>query len=305
MNIHVENQVAQTSVKKIERIHKPTPEEFKQVTRSYTQPIIITEKIAEWKAFDLWSIDYLNSVVGNKEINVNVSKNKIFTFDPETEDTFPSTKMQFTDFTNWILNGRKSDQYYYLQQHPIESSFPELFPDIETPDYINKNLLMVSNLWMGTGGNTTPLHWDAAKNLLSQVRGRKRILLFEPKQTAFLYPFSVHSKTPHMSHVNIDKPDLDKFPKFQNAKSMECVLEPGEMLFIPAFWWHQVYSLDQINIAVNFWWQANLKDYLTPQAKQILIQRPKFFWAIILQRTNPYWKLIKDFVVRISNKKIV
>ncbi|KYC42615.1 hypothetical protein WA1_15550 [Scytonema hofmannii PCC 7110] len=292
MKLHVENQVIQTSVKKIERIYQPTQEQFKQATRSYTQPIIITGKIAEWKAFDLWSIDYLNSVVGNKEVKISISKNKIFTFAPENDFILPSIQMPFTDFTNWILHEKKADHYYYLYQTPIESSFPELFPDIEIPEYVNKNLIMVSNLWIGTGGNTTPLHWDSAKNLLSQVRGRKRILLFEPKQTAFLYPFSVHSKTPHMSHLNIDKPDLDKFPKFQNAKSIECTLEPGEMLFIPAFWWHQVYSLDQINIAINFWWQANLKDYLTPQARRILIQNPKQVWYIL-----------KDFAKKLYEKK--
>ena len=305
MNIAVENKLAQTSGKKIERINKPTPEEFKRATHSYTQPVIITGKIADWKAFSLWSIDYLNTVVGDKEFNVNVSKNKIFTFDPETEDTFPSTKMQFTDFTDWILQEKKADQYYYLQQHPIETFFPELFPDIEIPDYFNKKLFMLANLWIGTGGNTTPLHWDGAQNLLCQVRGRKRVLLFEPKQTPFLYPYSVDSKTPHMSHLNIDKPDLEKFPKFQKAKYIEYILEPGEMLFIPTFWWHQVYSLEQVNIAVNFWWVANLKDYLTPQGRKFAIEKPKFFWGILLQRPNWFWKILKDFTERISNKKSV
>ncbi|MFL9458794.1 cupin-like domain-containing protein [Tolypothrix bouteillei VB521301_2] len=303
MNIHVENQVAQNSVNKIERIHNPTPEEFKRATLSYRQPVIVTGKIAEWKAFSLWSIDYLNKVVGNKEINVNISKNKIFTFDPETEDTFPSTKMQFTEFTDWINQEKKDEQYYYLQQQPIEISFPELFPDVEIPNYLNKNFFMIANLWIGTGGNTTPLHWDAARNLLSQVRGRKKILLFEPKQAAFLYPFPAHSKTPHMSYLNIDKPDFDKFPKFQKAKYIECLLEPGEMLFIPAFWWHHVYSLDRVNIAVNFWWQANLKDYFAPQARRILVQRPQILWAVLLQQSNWFLKIFKDFTGQIFYKK--
>jgi len=285
MNNSVKNKFAQPSVNKIERIHKPTPEEFKHITRSYRQPVIVTGKIAEWKAFASWSIDYLNTVVGNKEVNVNVSKNKIFTLDPETEVACPYIKMQFTDFTDWIIQEKKDDQYYYLQQNPIEAFFPELLPDIEIPDYVDKKLFMVTNLWIGTGGNVTPLHWDSAQNLLSQVRGRKRVVLFEPKQTSFLYPFSVYSTMPHLSHINIEKPDINKFPKFKKAKGIECMLEPGEMLFIPAFWWHQVHSLEQLNIAINFWWKANIKDYFTAPARRFLIRRPKLFWSVVLQKT--------------------
>ncbi|MEN2383867.1 MAG: cupin-like domain-containing protein [Gloeotrichia echinulata DEX184] len=83
MNVSGENNFDQTSVNQVERIHKVTPEEFKRKIVSSRQPVIITGKIASWKASSLWSVDYLNTVVGNKEINVHVSKNQIFTYDPE------------------------------------------------------------------------------------------------------------------------------------------------------------------------------------------------------------------------------
>ncbi|QSJ20131.1 cupin-like domain-containing protein [Nostoc sp. UHCC 0702] len=290
MNITVENKLAQTSGKKIERLHKPTPEEFKRATHSYSQPVIITGKIAEWKAFFLWSIDYLNTVVGDKEIIASVSQNKVFGYD-QGESSYPNIKMLFREFTDWIVQGKKGDQSYYLQQHTIDIFFPELYPDIETPDYIPKKLLAQSNLWIGTGDNITPLHWDAAQNLLCQVRGRKRVLLFEPKQTPFLYPASVHSKTPHISHLNsIDKPDFEKFPKFQKAKYTECLLEQGEMLFIPTYWWHQVYSLDQLNIAANFWWYGNFQHYLAPQGRRFLLQRPIMFWYLFKELARALWR---------------
>jgi hypothetical protein len=28
---------------------------------------------------------------------------------------------------------------------------------------------------------------------------------------------------------------------------------PGELLYIPRFWWHQVRSLD-FSVSVNYWW---------------------------------------------------
>ena len=278
MNATAENQPIETAINQIERIHQPTPEEFQHKIFPARKPVVITGKMTDWKALSLWSVDYLNTVIGNKEINVHVSKNKIFNVDPEAGFTIASKKMKFTDFTNWIVQEKKTDEYYYLQQSPVTITFPELVPDIEIPDYIDQKLFMITNLWMGTGGNISPLHHDMSENLLSQVCGRKRVLLFAPQQTSRLYPFPAHSKTPHMSQLNIDQLDINKFPKFQKAQCMECLLEPGEMLFIPAFWWHQVYSLDQINISLNFWWKTHFKEYFTPPGRRLVAQIPGLIW---------------------------
>ena len=33
--------------------------------------------------------------------------------------------------------------------------------------------------------------------------------------------------------MDIDEPDLTKYPKFADVTRYECVLEPGDVLFIP------------------------------------------------------------------------
>ena len=55
------------------------------------------------------------------------------------------------------------------------------------------------------------------------------------------------------SQVDVDAPDEQRFPNFQHAKYMDCVLEEGEMLYIPVHWWHYVRSLDRA-ISLSFWW---------------------------------------------------
>ncbi|MEC4812263.1 MAG: cupin-like domain-containing protein [Scytonema sp. PMC 1069.18] len=278
MNTTLQNSFDITPENQIERIHKPTPEEFKKNILSSRKPVIITGKMSDWKALSLWSVDYLNTVVGNKEVDIHISKDKIFNVNPEAGFTINSKKMKFRDLIDWILQKKRTHEHYYLQQKPITIFFPELVQDIEIPDYIEPKLLIITNLWVGTGGNVSPLHHDMSENLLSQVHGRKRILLFAPNQTSLLYPFPAHSKIPHMSQINIDQPDIDKFPKFQKAKYMECVLEPGEMLFIPAFWWHQVYSLDGLNISVNFWWKTNFRQFFTQPGRRLVAQIPGLIW---------------------------
>ena len=69
---------------------------------------------------------------------------------------------------------------------------------------------------------------------------RKQVRLFGiDLDSLYPNPLGSHGKT-IQSRVNCDSPDLETFPKFSQAKCQYCVLEPGEMLFIPAFVWHQV-----------------------------------------------------------------
>ncbi|XP_072124598.1 lysine-specific demethylase 8 isoform X7 [Mobula birostris] len=53
--------------------------------------------------------------------------------------------------------------------------------------------------------------------------------------------------------VDVDQPDLVNFPEFESAEFQECILSPGDVLFIPVSYWHYVRSLD-VSFSVSFWW---------------------------------------------------
>ena len=95
-----------------------------------------------------------------------------------------------------------------------------------------------------------------------QVAGFKYLRLYSRQQTSRLYVqrdqagSSVLHATraqQNVSAVNIEDPDLTKHPEFADADYCECVLCPGEMLFIPAKYWHYVRSLTSA-LSVNFWY---------------------------------------------------
>jgi hypothetical protein len=149
-----------------------------------------------------------------------------------------------------------------MQRLSIPDLLPELMGDIALPPYVKPQQVYLMNLWFGPAGNVTQLHYDVPNNFLAQIRGRKRIILFAPAQTAFLYPYT--TKAYNMSRVDIDHPDLATYPRFSHARPIEIVLEPGEMLFLPPFWWHQVYSLE-LGMSVNVWWTPLWRQLIAPQ----------------------------------------
>jgi ribosomal protein L16 Arg81 hydroxylase len=94
------------------------------------------------------------------------------------------------------------------------------------------------SLWFGPGNTVTPLHFDLQNTLLAQAYGRKRVTLFSPDDTPWLY-----NERGGYSSVDPEQPDLDRYPRFAQASPHTVVLEPGDALFLPVRWWHQVRSL--------------------------------------------------------------
>jgi len=97
-------------------------------------------------------------------------------------------------------------------------------------------------LWCSPrGGVSTPLHYDGSSNFIAQLRGRKRVTLFHPRHAFGLYPYPVGHPMDNYSMV-ADSADVDlrRFPAAERVEGLETVLEPGDVLWLPAYWWHHV-----------------------------------------------------------------
>lgn len=65
-------------------------------------------------------------------------------------------------------------------------------------------------------------------NMLIQVNGNKKVVLFEPNDVDRLYMKGDKSQI-----LDIDNVDFNKYPLFENVTHYECYLKPGDVLFIP------------------------------------------------------------------------
>lgn len=125
----------------------------------------------------------------------------------------------------------------------------------------------VPRIWLGNK-IVVPAHFDHADNLACVVAGRRLFTLFAPEQVVNLYPGPLDF-TPAgapVSMVDQNKPDFSRYPKFAKAlqQALYAELEPGDVLYIPALWWHHVESLSGLNMLVNYWWGGSLGDDASP-----------------------------------------
>lgn len=120
------------------------------------------------------------------------------------------------------------------------------------PGYFDK--MGPPRFWLGPAGTVTPLHCDYDDNIFAQVWGTKRIFLAPPHHDQFLYPREANAIL-YGSPFDPEAPDYDRFPLARQAAVIECIVEAGDMLYVPAGWYHQVRSL-AFSLSANRWARA-------------------------------------------------
>jgi hypothetical protein len=108
--------------------------------------------------------------------------------------------------------------------------------------------------WIGPARTVTPLHCDFDDNIFAQIWGTKRIFLAPPHHDAFLY---TREANPVLfgSPVDPEAPDFARFPLARQVALVECMVAPGDMLYVPAGWYHQVRA-QTFSLSANRWARA-------------------------------------------------
>jgi len=96
-------------------------------------------------------------------------------------------------------------------------------------------------------GHLSYLHFDEQPNLFLQVNGRKRWLIFPPD--ADLRPYGPSSGGERRSSVDVFEEADDGL----RGRGVEVLLEPGDVLFVPGYWWHHVHTVSEECISIAIW----------------------------------------------------
>ncbi|XP_061548364.1 tRNA wybutosine-synthesizing protein 5 isoform X1 [Phycodurus eques] len=215
---------------------------------------------------DKWTVDYLAQKGGTKEVKIHVSSVPQMNF---LQKNFVYRTLPFDEFVKRTSEEKHADFFlcehesYYLRslgedvrKEPADlwKQFPELAEDFHIPHFFEPGQFFSSVFRISSCRLQLWTHYDhqtfqVMDNLLAQVTGRKRVVLYSPQDALHLYLTGDKSEV-----LEIDSPDVNSYPEFVKAVRYECVLEPGDLLFIPALWFHNTLAL-QFGVGVNMFWR--------------------------------------------------
>ena len=106
----------------------------------------------------------------------------------------------------------------------------------------------------GTAGAHTPCHYDTyGCNLVAQVSGKKRWILYPPEDTPLLEPSRIpYEESSVYSQINFQRWKETEVPDISGSHPHVVILYPGDVLFVPRHWWHYVHNV-QLSISINTW----------------------------------------------------
>ncbi|XP_015379377.1 PREDICTED: lysine-specific demethylase 8 [Diuraphis noxia] len=230
-------------------LHQPSLETFLRDFLKSKTPVKITGHMEHWPALNKWrDLNYLVKLAGARLVPVEIGSSY-------ADADWSQKLITLEEFINTHVV-QEGEKPMYLAQHQLFNQIPELKEDIRVPDYCYltdmDGVEPDINAWLGPKGTVSPTHYDPKNNFLAQVVGSKYIILYDPKWTEYLYPYD-DKFLKNTAQVDPVKPDLCQFPNFSQVKATHCILNEGEMLFIPPGWWHRVESLS-VSFSVSFWW---------------------------------------------------
>ena len=180
------------------------------------------------------------------------------------QKNFQYVTKKFQDFADQIKEGSRQYMRSLASDEPSEKpanfwvDFPELGPDFELPsefEMVKRN--MHSAVLRISGPVIMWLHYDVMANVLCQIQGSKRLILYPPSDISL---FSIPPGT-SSSSINCFAADPSTESALALAKPYEASLDCGDILFIPALWLHSASPVEKVSISVNVFFRNLCSGY--------------------------------------------
>ena len=200
-------------------------------------PVVIADAMDAWPARTKWTLEFFKEQYGRDEVLA-------------TNRHYRGRRMPLAEYLDYIqtvpwqlMSGRSPDQILYLRDWVFDDLHPELKKDFHAPAYFADDWIArglgrfidqkFSWIYIGPQGAVTPWHQDlmGTHAWLSQVVGRKEWLLTPPG----------HPPQPLADAIQRgDEPAIAHAAAQHRAQHI--VVQPGDIIFVPAYWWHTVTS---------------------------------------------------------------
>ena len=195
------------------------------------------------KAYHLWQNEtYLIEQAGDEIIYAErQTDNRFAYFTAGAKRVY----LTFREFLQKFREENRTYHYYYSFEDPPGV----LKNDVELPGLMNELLdIDLITYWHGYGTLTRP-HTDAMENMMCVFAGYKNFTIVSQYDRKFIYAGEL-GLPDNYSPVEFVMPDYEKWPLLKEARIKTVQILPGDCLFLPAYFWHQVGSSPGVSIGV-------------------------------------------------------
>lgn len=233
------------------------PEEF-AARYAHRAPLLMRGALADLPAVSRWSLAHIASLAPAREVRVKTGSVAGGTTRAMTLRDYARAVATWEQRTATV--NEPGTPPPYLHDLPLLSMIPGLRDDLDPfpgeflPDFFRTAWWLFTQFFVGPSGAVTPLHFDSllTHNLFFQIQGSKRFVLVDAADRHCCYPYRWR-----WSPVDPEAPDLERFPKFREARVRSCVVEGGDLLYLPPGTLHKVTSLTS-SVSFNIDWHDRL-----------------------------------------------
>ncbi|PIG86689.1 phospholipase A2 protein family [Aspergillus arachidicola] len=284
---------------------EPSPLEFMRFVARNT-PFVVRGGASSWKACQEWNSAYLLKALKDQTVNVAVTPYgnadaptqhpdynfSVFAkphYEDQPFDTFLEYVVRHETDPNFPQDAEV--RYAQTQNDNLRDEYMALYSDVQKDIPFARIALDKApdavNLWIGNSKSVTAMHKDNYENIYVQVLGRKHFVLFP----ALCYPLVNEKPLRPATYIRTedglvlqmddndepvpfptwdpDRPSENTTPFSQYAQPLRVTLNPGDMLYLPAMWYHKVSQScteedEGFVLAVNYWYDMEFSGPLFP-----------------------------------------
>jgi hypothetical protein len=203
------------------------------------KPIIVRGAVENWPAIQKWgTAGYLES------ISLNLPIRFARTYNPIPVDPFLKYALEEGTLDDFIKETRESsaDSTFSIPGAPVPDKWGLDLGDygilsetgaLDSQVYPSRRLFIYKNA-------STEWHYHVAdETLTTQLLGKKRISIFKPDAESWAqYADVIEANFHHLESSSCF------FPAGKQVEIFEAEMGPGDVVYVPPFWWHGVDTLD-------------------------------------------------------------
>ncbi|KAL6756934.1 JmjC protein [Haematococcus lacustris] len=251
----------------VDRRQGLTAQQFREQYEETNRPVVLSDGAADWPALRKWTPSFLQQAFREHAVIAG------------SFDVTMATYLAYAA-TTW------DEMPLYLFDKRFMEACPALGQDFQVPSVFTEDLMGVMGAqrpdfrWLIAGparsGSSFHIDPNATSAWNAVVSGRKKWVLYPPSCP----PPGVHP-SPDGAEVAAPVSLMEWFINFYDAaqegkvQPLECVVQAGEVMFVPRGWWHACLNLDTLTVAVtqNFVSSVNLAqvlDFLRPGRAELV-----------------------------------